>query len=380
MARASAQSTGGGSYTATADTRFASVDLTTVPGVLFDQLVDAGVGVAQAQLDSLGQSAAYASTPYPSGSVVALPGLLAGLTGGKLPSLPGYPLIASSSDPLRPTASAGVGPLRLEAHSSSTASAGSATDGVSQATAAVGWDAGRQVATAHAEAALPSVTVVDGLSIFGLHAVADARQGPDGELHRSSSFELAGLEVLGVRVALTADQLSIGDRAVPLGPGLGGVLRPLLQRLAAQGTTVELVPATTTDDGVQSAGVRISRTVQLGPEAVVARVTLGAVAASVDNQAYADPPPPGPDVTSPPAPMPAASLSPLPLDGGDLLLPPPADAGSPAADPVHTTPVVSMDRGLAADVPITGLYPLLVLAGCLVVAVGRGFSRLGVRP
>jgi hypothetical protein len=210
--------------------------------------------------------------------------------------------------------------------------------------------------------------------------VADARQGPDGELHRSSSFELAGLEVLGVRVALTADQLSIGDRAVPLGPGLGGVLRPLLQRLAAQGTTVELVPATTTDDGVQSAGVRISRTVQLGPEAVVARVTLGAVAASVDNQAYADPPPPGPDVTSPPAPMPAASLSPLPLDGGDLLLPPPADAGSPAADPVHTTPVVSMDRGLAADVPITGLYPLLVLAGCLVVAVGRGFSRLGVRP
>src|SRR5438445_6738615 len=52
--------------------------------------VDGGGPTAQASLDSLGSSKAFASYPYPGDILIAVPGLLAGLTG--LPAPPGYPL------------------------------------------------------------------------------------------------------------------------------------------------------------------------------------------------------------------------------------------------------------------------------------------------
>src|SRR5687768_9628114 len=58
--------------------------------------VDAGGPLAQASLDSLGNSQAFASFPYPGDVVVAFPGLAAGFG---VPGVPPYPFSVASSYP-----------------------------------------------------------------------------------------------------------------------------------------------------------------------------------------------------------------------------------------------------------------------------------------
>jgi hypothetical protein len=95
--------------------------------------------VAQATLDSLGTSQAFASLPYPGGTVVGLPGLIAGVTGGKV-ALPAYPAYAYSDDPTTPYARREVAGYSLRAHRDGKGSAGGAAAGLPSNPQAGQWD------------------------------------------------------------------------------------------------------------------------------------------------------------------------------------------------------------------------------------------------
>ena len=90
------------------------------PGVtLTKTLVDLGGPAAQAALNSLGESRAFASFPYPGDTAVAAPGLLRGA--GNIPA-PAYPLYVASDNPAVPRQEAGDGPYALRAESTDSAS------------------------------------------------------------------------------------------------------------------------------------------------------------------------------------------------------------------------------------------------------------------
>src|SRR5438105_1416401 len=108
-------------FTATANARLLQVTLTAQPPIGVDPPLDPGTSTAQAQVDSLGVSQAFASSAYPGQSVLTAGGSLATVTDGRLGSdqIPDYPLIASSGYPARPTDKVEAGPLTMTAESSS---------------------------------------------------------------------------------------------------------------------------------------------------------------------------------------------------------------------------------------------------------------------
>lgn len=379
-------------YTATADARLVAVDLTTVPGVLFDQIVDAGYDVAQAQLDSLGQSNGFASNPYPSETVVLLPGLVAGLTeGASSDVVPPYPLIASSSHPTAPDQRTSAGALVLEASSRAASSRAQATDSIGRSVAEVGLDGSTGVVVARAETSLASLPLSSALTLHGIRSVAEARLTPAGEIERTSSFELAALTVLGQRIALAGGGLELGGEAVPVPGGTGALLGPLLGALADQGTTVELLPAIETDDGITSGGLRItSRSVPppelaAGVEEVVTAVTVGASTASVSGRVLPVLRPPSLEVAGPGA-VPAAPAG--GIGGGAPGATSPATP-SRATPPVGTAPATSGLTGstpaaspiatIVGDISLGAFYPVLVAAGLVLVAAVNLFRRFAVR-
>src|SRR5690349_1494982 len=155
-----------GNYTATADARLVAVDFTAVPAIAFDQLIDAGASTAQAQIDSLGTTRAFASSPYPSNSIVLLPGLIAGVSGGQTSDLiPNYPLIAASNE-TTPTDHRELGTVVLDAASSIGNSRGTVTDGLTSATARTTADDAGVVA--HAETTISSIQLSSALSLDGV--------------------------------------------------------------------------------------------------------------------------------------------------------------------------------------------------------------------
>lgn len=379
-----------GSFTATADARLLAVDLTTEPGVLFDQLVDAGYEVAQAQLDSLGGSTGFASNPYPSETVVLLPGLLASLSaGGTSDVVPPYPLIATSAHPLTPDDRLAAGPVVLEASSRAAGSRAQAADGAGRSVAEVGYDEGTDTVVARAETSLASVPVSSALTLHGLRSVAEVRRTSAGDLERTSSFEIAAVTILGQRIALGAGGLELAGGVVPVAGGVDALLGPLLDAVAAQGTTIELLPAVETADGIVSAGIRISNTsvpppeVAAGVERVRSAVTFGAASASVSGRAFVDVAGPTPDVA---VPVPDRGA----LDGGGSSSPsaPAAPGGVATGGAVAAAPVApaSVDAGparsiasVAADISVAGFYPVLVVAGLVLVAIVNLFRRFAVR-
>src|SRR5204863_7556828 len=97
-----------------------------VPGAsVSDQIIDGGGPVAQADLDSLGSSRAFASTPYPGELGVIGPGIVASLINAPQP--PPYPFIAQSRHPSTPEQHVEYGQFfRLQARSEETSSSATA--------------------------------------------------------------------------------------------------------------------------------------------------------------------------------------------------------------------------------------------------------------
>ncbi len=373
-----------GTYTATANARLVGVDFTAVPAIAFDQLVDAGVSAAQAQIDSLGTTRAFASSPYPSESVVLLPGLIAGITGGQTSALiPPYPLIAATNE-TTPADHRELGPLVLDAQSTAGNSRGSVTDGVTRAVARTTADDSRVVA--RAETTISSLQLTSVLSLDGIHTVAEATRTAGGDIDLSSSFEVAAITVLGQRIALTPSTLSLLGTDVPVGLDLSSVLGQLLTALAAQGTTIELLPAVETADGITAAGLRITTNTAAPPEIASglkelrARETLGLASVSVSNRAagIGGGPTDG-GVTAPTSPP---SLAPV-LGGEVPVFDAPVPVGSPpsvGATPAPVAPApVAATRSLPVDLSLSGFYPVLVLAAAVGVGLVNLIRHLGVR-
>src|SRR5260370_40975046 len=96
---AGAQFGSGSAFTATANARLAQVTFTAQPPIGVDPLLDPGASTAQAQVDSLGVSQAFASSAYPGQSALTADGSLATVTDGRVGSkeIPPYPFIPSSA-------------------------------------------------------------------------------------------------------------------------------------------------------------------------------------------------------------------------------------------------------------------------------------------
>ncbi len=368
-----------GTYTATADARLVGVDFTVAPPIAFDQLVDAGLSVAQAQIDSLGTTQAFASSPYPSQSVVLLPGLIAGITKGETSSLiPPYPLIAASNA-TTPTDHRQVGTLVLDAQSSAGSSRGSVTDGVTRGAAETTANDDRVVA--RAETSITSLQLTSTLSLDGVHTVAEAQRTASGKVQLSSTFEVAGLTVLGQRIALTPRSLSLLGRTVPVGVDLSSVLGQLLTALAGQGTTIQFVPAVQTADGITAAGLTITSNVAVPPQVasglqeVRAGVSVGFATASVTNEVQGGLTPPTPSVDQGTIGSVPSITTGIGLEAPALSAPATSPVGAPAIVPTRP----SSSRGLPVDVSLSGLYPVLVLAAGIGVGLVNLIRHLGVR-
>ena len=88
--------------------------------LIIEDFIDGGGPTAQAQLDSLGDSSAFSSLPYPGATAVAFPGLISTLSGK---SVPGYPFYVSSQDPSVPTSTVKQPGYLMHAESTPTKSA-----------------------------------------------------------------------------------------------------------------------------------------------------------------------------------------------------------------------------------------------------------------
>jgi hypothetical protein len=376
----SASQAGAGTYTATADARLVGVDLTVAPPIAFDQLVDAGLSVAQARIDSLGTTQGFASSPYPSQSVVLLPGLIAGITNGQTSALiPPYPLIAATSATM-PSDHRELGTLVLDAESSPGNSRGSVTDGVTRGLARTTAD--DDTVVARAETSITSLQLTSTLSLDGVHTVAEARRSSEGKVTLSSSFEVAGLTIFGRRVALTPTALSLLGTEVPLGVDLSSVLGQLLSSLAGQGTTIAFVPATRTADTITSAGLSITSNVAVPPEIasglkeVRAGVTVGFASASVSNGVEGGVTGPAGPATDEAPLLAAPSITPgIGFDAPVLRTPTATGGVRPAAAPTG----VSAGHPLPVDISLSGLYPVLALGAAIGVGLVNLIRHLGVR-
>jgi hypothetical protein len=383
-----AESTSPSAFTGTSSARLVGVDVKVAPTIVFDPLFDGGQSVAQAQLDSLGTSQAFASSVYPGSAVVALPGLLGTLTNGQVGSknIPRYPLYVDSSYPTMASNRQQVGLYDLSARSASTESTASASDGATSATAVAHLDAPTGEVVARAESTIGELRVNDSLSVYGIHSVAEVRQPPGGSIRRTASFEISAISVLGQRLAVSGNGLEALGGTVPLGGIAQQVLTPVLAQLAAAGTKIEMFPAQQLPDGVQSAGLRMTTTVaspgQLasGVQSATIVLTIGGNTASVSSQV--DPGTTGssdrpsmaggslvgdPGVAAPGAVLPSAATSDV---AGTAAGPAPSAADRPS-------PRTSLIANVPSDISAGDLYPVLIAAGVILVGAARLFPHLG---
>jgi hypothetical protein len=371
------------SYTATAGARLVNVEVAAQPPIAFDPLVDAGASVAQAQIDTLGNNLAFASTPYPGATVIQLPSLVAGIAAGATSFVPGYPLIAAA-DQTTPTSHKAFGTVVLDARSADGHADGAVTDGATSAVADTTYDPGADAVTASATSKVGTVDLGNPVLSIGTVQARAKAVASGGSVERTSAFTVAGLELLGQAVAVTADGLQLAGTDVPLGLDPSIALAPLLGVLATQGVTLEFVPAHETDDSITSAGLVVTTVVHPPPEAasgvaeVKVRVTVGFATAAVSSRAQGgeltdgsiDLGPTGEVVTGLPDLGDGSSFAAGAPTSPDVV------TGAPAGTP--TRPVESIS-GLPVSISIQRVYPVIVLAACAGLALFRLFSNLGVK-
>jgi hypothetical protein len=187
-------------------------------------LVPEGSGpTAQAHLNSLPQSTAFASFPYPGDTLVGVPGLLGALVPGS-PPLPPYPLYSNTElgDDPKDVDFPGI-ELHAESAESlavSRAQSGSATTGY-RATARVQASSdGGVVALADAH---QSAIGLGTLATFdGIRSIAKVAVAPGGKPVRSSSLEIASIRVPAATLTIpkTTPQApvpGVPTMALPLG-------------------------------------------------------------------------------------------------------------------------------------------------------------------
>jgi hypothetical protein len=349
------------------------------PGLFLATLFDGGAPVAQAHSNDLGASEGFAAMPAP-GDTFATLGTLMPLLG--LPALPPYPLQANASNPANPESTANAGAYVVSASGRDNGAKGSVTAGVNaggneaaylevSASTGVDPDTGEVVATSRAH--LQGLSLLGLVSIGKVEASAKVTGGPHGDPVAKSSFDVEGLSIAGLPLAVTSQGVQLlGPAGAPL-PDL-----QLAQLLAPLGITFNYLKATTIEDGVISAGLEI--TIPSGlpqPYDMTLTVTLGRASASADIAALSAPSDlGGGDVGGtidspvyPPIDSPVYS----PIDSGSV------DVAGPVAQPQvgPTSRTVSNVGPLEASA--VSFYIVLVAAAIVALLSAALIRRFGVK-
>ena len=337
--------------------------------------VDAGGPLAQASLDSLGNSLAFASFPYPGDVVVAFPGLAAGFGA---PGVPPYPFSVASSYPDSPEQKVAYPFGDLSASSTQDASTGQAFAGVPGVMQSVRGhasisQASDETVTASSAGEAAAVTIGP-LSIARVSSSAAVTLLPDGTLKRESKFELSGATVSGVGVTLTPDGLKTPAGAVPLPSNA-----ELESALSAAGLHVTYIKMEETADGVVSAGLQITKQQEAGAQGTASvSLILGQASAGIGGA----PAPSGfGDQVSPAE---EASIGAVSGPVGEAVTEAPAPRISPGTAGRGSRSggaVAASPAGLARPAPLfnaAGTYLMVVLAGLLSLCIAAVVRISGV--
>ena len=424
----------GGSFSALAAADGVRVTVIVPHGGLADEVVDGGGPSAQARIDSLGTSKAFASFPYPGDTVANSPGLVRTLSGAPVPD---PPFFVQSDHPIVPKQETGSGPYVLRAESSDGGSTATASVGLAaEGTGALGLVRSDAAVTTSPEAVVSEATsTVDSFAAGPLrlgHVVSHARVSlaGDGKVTKGAETDIIGATVGSTAVTITPGGLGIGDTKAPA-PDTA----PIKQVLAAAGITVEVTPRQDLPSGVVAPAVRVTQTQSSGSQVIY---VLGAASASsigeaadtaaapgVDTGSNAAPPsetgsptesggPGGPNSATAPTTGIAASPSPADLTGAaassgtdsaaaaavrypaSFVVPPAASgAAAPTTDasptesaapppPLGAAPrsssgrVAAVSAVLGTAVDAKPLYGTLIAGGIL--ALGVAMVMRGLRP
>jgi len=348
-------------------------------GPVNDRVMDGGAPRAQALLDSLGTSTAYAAAPWPGELIANATGLASGPTGLPLPT---YPLIASSTHPTTDRDEEVYGPVALSAASDALSSSSrgqvssSGVGSLDSTASALQRPDGTLVAQARSVVA----GLVVGPVVLGrVESVATVTRAADGRLARQSVTTVDGARIGTQAVELTKGGISVLGIGVPVGPG-----HPALAPLAAQGVVITWVAAVETPDGVVSPGIEITvnRAVSLtGQGSSTLRYTVGRASARVAvGGSFRR----APAIAPAPAPSPAGAFFGLPAPAGAVVVAPvPQPAAQPAPQPVAAPRPTAPRAGLVAVSRRAEVWPTfylpLVLAGLLLVVGAASVRQWGVR-
>ncbi|MFN2537766.1 MAG: hypothetical protein ABR549_06385 [Mycobacteriales bacterium] len=239
---AARHSQAGGTFRATSAATAVTAQLSNPDQLPLSATAEGSTQTAQAVVDQLGTSQGFASSPYPGGFVLGVPGLVAGAGG---PSLPvEYPLYVSSDRETRPKAEATGPTYALRSVSTEGSTHASAVGSVvenprarsgrasAEATSSVAGD-GSISATGTTE--IDNFTVAGVVSLARVSSRVTATRSPTGKLSRSSHLELEGGQVAGQQIALANGQLVVAGTKQPLPES------PLAATLAQAGVTLATV-------------------------------------------------------------------------------------------------------------------------------------------
>ncbi|MGQ0626145.1 MAG: hypothetical protein ACT4PP_16040 [Sporichthyaceae bacterium] len=333
--------------------------------LIVEDFIDGGGPTAQAALNSLGDSTAFSSLPYPGETGVAFPGLVSTLSGK---SVPGYPFIAQSQNPSVPQVTISQPGYIMHAESSDTRSAAETQMGT---TTNSGEELGSfstvfvevidGVLTSRGEAR--SRFAIGAFSLEGAVSKAEVVRKTSGKIVKSASFEGGLINLGGTKIGVTNDGLVIGEQSAA-GP---------TDSFASEGVTVNFLPAVETADSILSSGLEISFTrpvPNVGSATAVVSYIVGRSFAQADGGSVTSL---GTDATETPAgaspalsevaELPAASAGPV-LTPQTAVVTAPAGAPAPAAPQSPAAPAtVDLITAAGGERELTEIefYPLLAV-------------------
>lgn len=376
-----------GSFAGTASAYGVQVNVSIPNYLIIQNFVDGGGPTAQAQLNSLGTSQGFASFPYPGATAVSLTGLAGILTGLSLPS---YPLIVNSSYPTTGSDSINQPAYHLTTQSTATQATSTAQLGETATSGSVGGGAistasvtqnpdGSVVSQAQTQMSL----TLGGVTITGLESSATVTQAADGTVTKTSSLQVAHLNVAGIPIGITAQGLQIGSTTLGL-----GALAGITKLFSTPTTQIQYIPAVTTADSVTSAALEINLTQyvsSIGHDVDVSTL-LGSVMASADSSLVTSTLPPATTLPSIGLGLtPSGSTLGSTLGDGISSLPtsgPPLPTTSAPTSPSAAASLGATTKTSLVGIPLSvstwSLFPILVLVGAfllLAIFLGRNRAR-----
>ncbi|MEW6472004.1 MAG: hypothetical protein AB1679_07020 [Actinomycetota bacterium] len=386
-----------------------------VPNSAARNPIDGGGPTAQAHVDSLGNSTAFASHPYPGEIPLSGPGLLTGSLKGSFPMLdvpavPGYPFYVESKHPLAPHGEMTGPGQTLDAASDALSSSSKAISGFGSASGSGGF--ARSVATVESTAETVTAQAESRVSSFAVgpfrlgEVVSTARAvlRSDGSVDRDGQISVTGAAVEGVPVKVDASGLTVADSTTPLPSG-----EPVAKALEQAHLTVEITPKEITGTTVVAPAVKIVQTFP-GDNGRITYL-VGVAAAALEGDALSrvatgavdQNPAPAPTVGStevvmapvpafvPDSPLPVALGGPAPIGAEfttDAIAPAVTGAtqplrDAPAPEPARAPIAVAVPSAATKGQPLfdtSGLSLAVLAAGVVGVVISQLQRLLGVTP